>query len=64
MADPILPDNTPVPAAQRVRTSSRLWSDIVGEAEADAGITQPRTVEPGYVWSGGKRFNSGKGGYE
>jgi len=56
--------NAPLPAAQKVRTSSRQWSEIVGEAEADAGIVQPKTVEPGYVWSNGKRYNTGRGGYE
>ena len=31
--------NTPLPADRKVRTSKRLWSDVVGEAEAEAGIT-------------------------
>lgn len=53
--------NTPLPADRKVRTSKRLWSDLVGEAEAEAGITAPKSQEPGYRWSNGRTFRSGKG---
>lgn len=60
MTDP----NALPPPGQRVRTSSRLWSEVVGEAEAEAGITTPKSQEPGYRWSNGRTFRSGKGAYD
>ncbi|MFA5387491.1 MAG: hypothetical protein WC322_03810 [Candidatus Paceibacterota bacterium] len=47
-----------------VRTSTRLWSQEVAQAEAQAGIVQPRNKEPGYEFAGGSRkFDSGLGAY-
>ena len=60
MSDP----NTPLPPDRRVKTSNRLWSDVVGEAEAEAGIIEPKSVQPGYRWSHGRTFDSGKGAYD
>lgn len=59
---PMDPD-VKLPADRKVRTSSRLWSDVVGEAEAEAGITAPKSEEPGYRWSNGREFKTGKGLY-
>lgn len=56
--------NTPLPANRKVRTSKRLWSDVVGEAEAEAGIIAPKSHEPGYRWSNGRTFRAGKGAYD
>ena len=53
--------HAPLPASRRVRTSSRSFSDLVGEAEAEAGIVAPKSEEPGYRWSNGRTFRSGKG---
>ena len=53
--------NTPLPADRKVRTSKRLWSDVVGEAEAEAGIVAPKSMTPGYRWSNGRTFRSVKG---
>lgn len=55
--------HAPLPADRKVRTSKRLWSDLVGEAEAEAGIVAPKSEEPGYRWSNGRSFKTGKGPY-
>lgn len=43
-----------------VRTSTRLWSEEVGIAEADAIV---RPGEPGYEFSNGRCFNTPKDPY-
>lgn len=44
----------------QVTTSERLWSEEVGQAEADA---LPRR-EIAYEWSNGRTFEDGKGLYQ
>lgn len=49
-------------ADQRVRTSTRLWSQEVAIAEAKSGEPpKPKNKEPGYEWSNGRKFDSGPG---
>lgn len=45
-----------------VRTSTRLWSQEVAIAEAKSGgPVQPKTKEPGYEFSNGRKFDAGPG---
>jgi hypothetical protein len=46
-----------------VRTTTRSWAAEVALAEAQAGIVQPKSKEPGYEWSNGRKFDSGLGPY-
>ena len=47
---------------QKVTTSTRLWSEEVGIAEADSPLSAiDPNKEPGYQFSNGRSFNSGLG---
>lgn len=47
-----------------VLTSTRLWSEEVAIAEAsDPEALAAKLHEPGYVFSNGRRFDSGQGAY-
>lgn len=49
---------------QQVTTSTRLWSEEVGIAEADSPLSAiDPNKEPGYQFSNGRSFNSGLGPY-
>lgn len=49
---------------QQVTTSTRLWSEEVGIAEADSPLAAiDPSKEPGYRFSSGHSFNSGLGPY-
>lgn len=50
---------------EQVSTSTRLWSEEVGIAAASDPLASiDPTVEPGYEFSNGRKFNSGQGVYE
>ena len=51
-------------ADNTVLTSTRLWSEEVALAAADdPDALRDPTKEPGYEFSGGRRFDSGPGAY-
>ncbi len=51
-------------AEPKVSTSTRLWSQEVAIAEAQAGEVRPTKKEPGYEFAGGRRrFDTGPGPY-
>ena len=52
------------PLPPGISVSDRLWSDEVGIANADSPLgTLDPTKEPGYEFSNGRTFNSGRGVY-
>lgn len=56
--------NNEAPLPPGISVTTRLWSEEVGIANADSplGSLSP-DKEPGYEFSGGIKFNSGKGPY-
>lgn len=52
--------NAPQDPKTVVRSSTRLWSQEVGAAEAQAPLP-PK--DPGYEWSNGRKFSEGNGPY-
>lgn len=49
----------------KVTSSTRLWSDEVAIAAAGDPLSADKdpSVDPGYEFSNGRKFNSGKGAY-
>lgn len=54
-------NDAPLPPG--ISVTERLWSEEVGIANADSDLPLDPTREPGYEFSNGVKFDSGKGPY-